>query len=113
MDIVYARGEASGQEIGENLPNSPTRGAMRIMLRTLEAKGHLRHYTKGRQFIYQPTQSRRLVGPAALRRVVDTFFGGSIRKALAAHLAQRNVDVPDEELQRLARLIEKARNKGR
>ena len=113
MDIVYARGEASGSDIRENLPKPPTRGAMRIMLRILEDKGHLTHYKKGRQFVYQPTAPTRQVGPPALRRVVDTFFGGSLRKAVAAHLAQRDTEMSDEDLRRLAELIQQAREKGR
>jgi len=113
MDIVYARGEASGADIQEDLPDPPTRGALRIMLRILEDKGHLKHHKRGRQFIYQPTVSKRRVGPSALRRVVNTFFGGSIRNAVAAHLAQRDTDVSDEELRHLAELIRQARRKGR
>ena len=113
MDIVYARGEASGADIQEDLPDPPTRGALRIMLRILEDKGHLKHQKRGREFIYQPTVSKRRVGPSALRRVVNTFFGGSIRNAVAAHLAQRDTDVSEEELRHLAELIRKARRKGR
>ena len=113
MDIVFAHGEASGAAISEEMPDPPARGPMRVMLRILEDKGHLRHYKKGREFIYVPTRSRQQVGPPALRRVVDTFFGGSIRNAVAAHLAQRNTDVSEEELRRLAELIRQARGKGR
>ena len=36
-----------------------------------------------------------------MRRVVDTFFGGSLRQAVAAHLAQRDTDISDEEFKRL------------
>lgn len=113
MDIVFARGEVSGADIQEQLPDPPTRGAMRVMLRILENKGQLRHHKKGREFIYAATRSRQQVGPSALRRVVNTFFGGSIRSAVAAHLAQRDADVSDEELRRLAQLIRQARSKGR
>jgi BlaI family transcriptional regulator, penicillinase repressor len=113
MDIVFARGEISGAEIARQLPDPPARGAMRVLLRILEDKGHLRHSKRGREFIYVATRSRQQVGPPALRRVVDTFFGGSIRSAVAAHLAQRDTDVSDEELRRLAELIRQARGKGR
>ncbi len=113
MDIVYAHGEASISDILKELPNPPARGALGRMIRILEDKGHLRHYKEGRQFIHQPTQSRQRVGPPALRRVVDTFFGGSIRQALAAHLAQGDTNISDEELRHLAKLIRQARGKGR
>jgi len=113
MAIVYARSEASSADILAGLPAPPARGALRVMLRILEDKGHLSHYKRGREFIYRPIVPRRQVGPSALRRVVDTFFGGSIRSAVAAHLAQRDTDVSDEELKRLAELIRRAQGKGR
>jgi hypothetical protein len=42
--------------------------------------------------------------------VVDTFFGGAIDEALAAHLAQQEV-VTAEQLARLQQLIKQARHK--
>jgi len=113
MDIVFARGQATGADIRHQLPDPPTRGALRIMLRILEEKGHLTHTRRGREFVYAPTASRKQVGPPALRRVVDTFFDGSIRNAVAAHLAQRDTKVSDEELKRLAKLIREAQKNGR
>ncbi len=113
MDIVYARGQASSTDILAELPEPPTRGALRVMLRTLEQKGHLKHTQKGREFIYRPTKPRSQVGPSALRRVVDTFFGGSLGQAVAAHLARPDVELSDDELRDLAELIRQARDKGR
>ena len=113
MDIVFAKAEATGTEIAGLLSDSPSRGAMRTMLRILEEKGHLTHVKRGKEFVYQPTRSRRNVGRSALQRVVDTFFGGSIGSAVAAHLAQRDQDVSDDELRKLADLIRQARSKGR
>jgi predicted transcriptional regulator len=113
MDIVYRHGQASGSDISKELPDPPARGALRVMLRILENKGHLTHDIKGREFIYQPTVSKQQVGPSAMKRVVDTFFGGSLGQAVAAHLAQRDTDVSEEELKRLAQLIRQARGKGK
>ena len=113
MDIVYTHGEASIADVLKELPDPPARGALGRMVRILEDKGHLKHYKKGREFIFQPTVSRQKAGPSAMRRVVDTFFGGSLRQAVAAHLAQRNTDIPDDELKRLAELIRLARAKGK
>jgi len=113
MDIIYAHGEASTSDVLAELPNPPVRGALGRMIRILEDKGHLKHYQKGREHIYQPTVSRQQVGPSALRRVVDTFFGGSLRQAVGAHLAQRDTDISDDELKRLADLIRQARGGGK
>ena len=112
-DIVFAHGQASSSDILKELPDPPARGALRVMLRILEDKGHLTHHQKGREFIYSPTVSRQKVGPPALRRVLDTFFSGSLGNAVAAHLAQRDTEISDEELKRLALLIRQARGKGK
>jgi BlaI family transcriptional regulator, penicillinase repressor len=113
MDIIYAHGEASLGDVLKELPDPPARGALGRHISILESKGHLKHYQQGRQFIFQPTLPRQQAGPSALRRVVDTFFGGSLRQAVAAHLAQQDTEVPEEELKRLAALIRQARSKGR
>jgi predicted transcriptional regulator len=113
MDIIYAHGEASLAVVLKELPDPPARGALGRLIRILEDKGHLKHYARGRHFVFQPTVPRRQAGPSALRRVVDTFFGGSLRHAVAAHLARRDIDMSDEELKHLAELIRQARGKGR
>ncbi|MAE61664.1 MAG: CopY family transcriptional regulator [Planctomycetaceae bacterium] len=111
MDVIFARGEASSAEIREDLPDAPTRGALRVMLRILEDKQCLTHSTRGREYIYKPTISRRRAGLPALQRVIDTFFGGSVRDAMAAHLSRQNNTISDEDLRHLAQLIREARRK--
>jgi predicted transcriptional regulator len=113
MDIIYARGEASIADILKELPDPPARGALGRMIRILQDKGHLEHYQKGREFIFRPIVPRQKAGPSALQRVVDTFFGGSLRQAVAAHLAERETDISEEELKKLAALIREARRKGK
>jgi hypothetical protein len=41
------------------------------------------------------------------------FFSGSLEKALAGHLGDEASDLSEDELRRLAGLIQKARKKGR
>jgi BlaI family transcriptional regulator, penicillinase repressor len=112
MDIVYARGEASASDVLNDMPDPPTRTAVRTMLRILEEKGHLAHKKKGREFIYQPTRARTRAGLSALRRVVQTFFEGSLEKAVAVHLSDPKSELSGDELKRLADLIRQARRKG-
>jgi hypothetical protein len=45
--------------------------------------------------------------------VLDTFFEGSLEKAVAAHLGEAAGDLSPEELDRLADLIRQARQKGK
>jgi len=113
MDIVYARGEASATVVLGDLSDPPSRISVRTILRILEEKGHLKHYKQGREFIYRPTRPRKRAGASALRRVLQTFFDGSLEQAVATHLADVRTDVSQVELERLARLIRDAKQKGR
>jgi len=112
MDILYARGHASATEVLGLLEDPPTRTSVRTLLGILEAKGHVRHKKAGREFVYAPLRPRDRAGRSALRRVLATFYEGSIEKAVAAHLADRKAGPSDEELHRLQGMIAQARKKG-
>jgi len=111
MDSLYARGEAGATQVLEDLPDPPTRTAVRTILRILEAKGHVKHRQQGREFIYSPIAPRERSGQSALRRVLQTFFGGSLEKALAAHFTDPKATLSPAERKRLTELIKQARPK--
>ena len=107
MDIVYQRSQASVADVLENLPDPPSYSAVRALLRILEEKGYLTHEKKGRRYIYRPTQPRHLAGRSALKQIFQTFFDKSIEKTVIALVSE--VDLSNEELDRLSRLIEQAK----
>jgi predicted transcriptional regulator len=111
MDAVYAGGEATATDVVARLPDAPTRTAVRTFLRILEAKGHLRHVKRGREFVYLPVRPRKTAGRSAFQRVLQTFFEGSLEKAVAAHLADPVAEVSPEELKKLSAVISEARRK--
>ena len=113
MELVYARGEASANDVVAGIADAPTRTTVRTILRILEEKGHLAHRVDGREFIYRPTRARLQVARPALRRLLDTFFGGSLEQAVAAHLSDPGADVSQAELDALRDLIARAKTKGR
>ena len=82
-------------------------------MRILEEKGHLKHRKEGNKYIYVPTRSRREASQSAARRLLETFFGGSTTEAVAALLEVSDLQPGDEELDRLAKMISKARKEGR
>jgi predicted transcriptional regulator len=114
MDCIYAHSEATISQVLAELPDPPTRGALRTLLRIMEQKGHLMRRQDGRKIVYRPTQRRGRAGRSALGRVLDVFFGGSLEKALTAHLSDpgRKNKIDRQELQRLSELIEQAKRKG-
>jgi len=109
MEIVYASGEATATHVLQHLPEAPTRTSVRTFLRILETKGFLKHTKRSREFVYEPTYQREGVGQSAFQRVLATFYGGSLERAVAAYLADSDSQITPEELRRLSALIRQAR----
>ena len=112
MDFLYQKGRATAAEVQANIPDPPGYSAVRAMLRVLEEKGHARHEQDGPRYVYVPRVARDRAKRSALRHVVRTFFDGSAEQAMAALLDDRSAKLSDEDLDRLARLIDKARHEG-
>jgi predicted transcriptional regulator len=109
MDVIYRRGRAAAGEVLDELPDPPSYSAVRAMLRVLEEKGHLRHEQDGPRYVYVPTVNRERASRSALRHLVQTFFDGSTEQVVAALLEGSDAKLSDEELDRLSRLIEQAK----
>ena len=113
MDVLYARGRATVQEVLADLPDPPSYSAVRALLRGLEDKGHVIHEEDGPRYVFLPVVAREKARRSALRRVLETYFDGSTEQAVAALLDLQSSQLDPQELDRLARLIEKARREGR
>ena len=112
MDVLYRRGRATAAEVMQDLPGDSSYSTVRTQLRVLEEKGHVRHEVDGPRFVYLPAVPRRAARKTALRHVVDTFFDGSAEKVVAALLGGEGARVSEEEMQRIADLVSKARKEG-
>ena len=113
MDAIYRLGEATAQDVLEQIADPPGYSAVRALLRILETKGHVRHRQDGPRYVYHPTVPRERARDSALRQVVRTFFDGSAGAAAAALLDLSRDDLTDDELARLEALVERARKEGR
>jgi len=109
LDVLHREGRASVAEIRAALPAPPTYSAVRSLLKVLLEKGHVRHETEGKRYLYLPTQPRRQAAHSALRQVLDTFFGGSLARAAQTLLTEADTDLSEEELGQLQALIEARR----
>lgn len=112
LDILYRRGRATATDVIEDLDDARSNSTVRTQLRALEQKGHVRHELEGNRFVYMPAVPRHAARRSALRHVLDTFFDGSPEKVVAALLGETRV-VSDDELERIARLVARAREEGR
>ena len=111
MDILFSLGEASGEDVRARLTNPPSYSAVRAMLVRLEAKGHIRHREEGLRYIYTPTTSTAAARRTALKRYLQTYFGGSLASMMTALLRQERWS--EEELMALRREIDSARKERR
>ena len=113
MEAIYDLGQASVSEVLEALPDPPSYSAVRAILNNLEEKGHLKREKSGKKFLYLPTVPRKNAQRSVLRRLVSTFFNGSTAQAAASLLEMDGGKLSDEELDRLAQVIEDAKQRGR
>ena len=111
LDIVYKLGRATAQEVQERLPDKPSYSAVRAVLRGMEEKGLLTHKEDSPRYVYSPMVPKRRAGRSAVKHLLSTFFDGSTEDAVAALLTSSSLD--QDELERLAALIDKAKKEGR
>jgi len=112
MDILYRRGRATAAEVLDELPGNTHDSTVRTQLRVLEDKGHVRHEEEGLRYVYMSAVPRHAARKPALRHLVQTFFDGSVEKAVAALLGGEAARLSEEELRRIAEIIVQARKEG-
>jgi predicted transcriptional regulator len=112
MDILFRRGRATAAEVMSDLPGESSYSTVRTQLRVLEQKGHVRHEQDGVRFIYKAVVPRTAARKSALRHVVETFFDGSPEKLVAALLGGEAAKLSDEQFDRIADMITRARKGG-
>ena len=113
MEVVYRLGRATVADVLAQIEDPPSYSAVRAMLRILEDKGHLRHIQDGPRYLYLPVVSGERARRSILQDVVKRLFDNSTEKAVAALLESSSDRMSDAELERLQRLIDSSRRKGR
>jgi BlaI family penicillinase repressor len=112
VDILIRRGRATANDVLADLPDPPSYSAVRGMLRLLENKGYVAHEWDGPRHVYRVTTAPAQVRKNASRHFLHTFFDNSMESAVAAMLGARDEPVSEDELTRLAKLIDQARKNG-
>jgi predicted transcriptional regulator len=110
MDALYRRGKATATELQADLPDPPSNAAVRAKLRVLEEKGFITHAQDGPRYLYRPVLAEGHARTTAMRHLLQTFFAGSIEGAMTALLRLRKDALSQEELDRLAKLIDQHRS---
>lgn len=109
LEILYRRGKATAAEVQEDLDDGSSYSAVRGMLRVLNEKGLAEYQPDGVRYVFSPATPRDEAARTALHGLLDTFFAGSVSQVVSTLLSEKELKVSDEELDRLAKLIERAR----
>lgn len=110
MDVLHAKQSAAAAEIRAALPDPPGYSSVRALLRILEDKGHIKHRRDGMRYVYLPCVSREAASRSALKRILATFFGGSVDHAVAALLDASDKKLSAAELKILQEILNQAGN---
>lgn len=113
MDILYRRGRATAHEVLEDIADPPTYSSVRALLRLLEERGHVKHAQEGQAYVYSPAVARGDARKSALAHLVKTFFAGSVEQAVATLVESSRTKLSEDELDRLADIIDRAKKEGR
>lgn len=113
LEILIERGKASASEVRAAMADAPSYSAVRTLLRVLEEKGHVRHRAEGLRYVYLPTITREKAKRTAVQHLLKTYFNGSPEQIVAALLDVSSTQLTREELDRMAKMIEKAKREGK
>jgi BlaI family penicillinase repressor len=113
MEILYQRGRGSASDVLGAMADAPTYSTVRALLRVLEEKGHIEHQNEGLKYVYAPVVKRDKAKRSAVKHLVDTFFKDAPEQVVAALLDVSAKQLTNEELDRMAEMIEKAKKEGR
>lgn len=113
MDILYKQGQATVADVMAALTDPPSYSAVRATLNILVGKKHAIFREDGPRYVYKPAISADTARAAAIRHVINTFFGGSAEEAAVALLEMSDTQLPNEVVERLTREVQKARKEGR
>jgi predicted transcriptional regulator len=112
MDILVRRKRATAAEVLTDLPDQPSYSAVRSMLRLLEEKGYVKHEWDGPRHVYLPAANPEHLQRAAVKHLVETFFNDSAESAVVALLGQSGKALTSEQIDRLEKLIARAKKNG-
>jgi predicted transcriptional regulator len=104
MAVLWRLGSGTVTEVRDQLADPLAYNTVLTVLRTLEAKSHVRHEEEGKAHRYFPTVAREQAGTSGLQRLVDTVYAGSADALLTPLVSDRRLS--RARLARLRALID-------
>ncbi len=114
MTVLWRRCSATVAEVRDELHDKFAYTTVLTVLRTLEEKGYVTHEDEGRAHRYVPAVDREAAGTTALRRMLDTVFGGSAELLLTNLVNDQKLTASDiDQLRKLLDDVKLKRRGGR
>jgi BlaI family penicillinase repressor len=112
MSVLWQRGSATVTEVLEGLADEISYSTVMTVLRTLEAKGHVRHEQEGKAFRFYPVTNPEEAGSSALSRILHKVYHGSLELMVNQLVSDENVSADEirrirDDLERRLKEIER------
>ncbi len=109
LKILWDHGEASVRSIYEEMSRAApiVQNTVQAFLRTMEAKGQVRHRVEGRTFVYTPLLKRDQANKKMVSRLLQRVFDGAIDQLVQSAFSVRKPT--EEEIKQLERMIKHAK----
>lgn len=111
MEILYRKGEATAQEVLDDMTDPPTYSAVRALLATMMEKGLVSFRKDSRRYVYRPAVPEKKAKRSALKQLLSTFFEGRPEKLVAALLDPKDQQLSADEIEKIRKLIEPGEDK--
>ena len=109
MDVLWEHGPSTVAEARARLEDQLAYTTVLTMLRTLEAKGYVRHEAEGRAHRYVAVIAREAARRSALRHLASKLFKGSPH-LLLAHMVSDG-KLTDDEVAKIRKLLDEHRGR--
>jgi predicted transcriptional regulator len=103
MQVLWDRGPSTVAEVRSSLKDELAYTTVLTVLRTLEAKGYVRHEEEGRGHRYFATVKQQAAQDSALRHITSKLFKGSAELLLTRLVSDRALT--PEQLRRMRKLL--------
>lgn len=104
MSVVWEKGSATVAEVLAGLGEDLAYTTVLTILRSLEAKGAVRHQPEGKAYRYYPRIRPTKIGDRSLKRLLDKVYQGSRELLIARLVSDRHVSAA--ELRRIRRMLD-------
>jgi len=110
MTVLWNLGSATVAEVRERLQDKLAYTTVLTVLRVLEEKGYVDHKDEGRAHRYHPLVARSVAGTSALKRMLETVFGGSPELLLTSLVTDQKLSAA--EIRKLRALLDNHKPSG-